>query len=171
MKNVFFPPEVVKNIHGIFDKMDERAKQQEYDRHHTADGVELKIGLVVYHVDDPNYTAIVKKLPVKYPSVEIECREEKDRRKKYIIGVPSTKLFFEQCMAFNAKLIKDKEAIIQINKEIESLEQKKKDRLEILFQTEDEFAMMINKNNRSLGRICFNVEMKSRKYRDKRKKK
>jgi len=172
MKDTFFTPEVVKNIHHALDKMDEKAKEQEFSKTHTADGVELKIGLVVYYADDPTYPAIIKKTSTDFPSsVRIICREPEDRRRKYWLEVPTCRIFAEQCMAFNVKIVTDKASIVEINKEIEKLEERKKNRMELLLQTEDEFAMMVNKRNKSRGRNSFNYTLKSEKYRDKRKKK
>ena len=105
-----FDKEWGKRVMSALDTMDNAAKQQLYDATHTADGKELKIGLEVYLLNDPETQWSISEIEKQTykRKITLESKgEEPVRRTPY-------KLFVSQKKAVDAciKDIQQSEQII-----------------------------------------------------------
>ena len=97
-----FDKEWGKRVLGALNVLDKAADKQQYDSTHTSDGREIKIGLKVFHLDDPE---------VQWSISEIDKQTYKRRVTLEADGLPSIrrsplKLFISQKKAVDA-CIKD----------------------------------------------------------------
>lgn len=104
-----FGKEWGKRVLGALSVLDKAAEKQKYDATHTADGGVIKIGLKVFHLDDPE---------VQWSISEIDKQTYKRRVTLEADGLPSIKrsplkLFVSQKKAVDA-CIKD----IQVSEKI-----------------------------------------------------